>query len=146
MSSNEYAISLKTNRLIKKSTANYRKLKKLNQIKEIEPRAQLRAQPTPEPDSPEPEPDSPEPDSPGTEFNERDLQLKLAELSTTVVQRNMKKIIRSQKLSDKEYDLLLKKMLYEKLCVRATPPVKPTKKKKKFKIVQPSSSSESESD
>ena len=142
MSSNEYAISLKTNRLIKKSTANYRKLKKLNQIKEIEPGAQPRAQPTPEPDSPEPEPDSPEPE-PEPEFNERDLQLKLAELSTTVVQRNMKKIIRSQKLSDTEYDLLLKKMLYEKLC--GDPPVKPTKKKKKFKIVQPSSS-ESESD
>ena len=144
MSSNEYAISLKTNRLIKKSTANYRKLKKLNQIKEIEPRAQPNPEPSPEPSlEPSPEPDSPEPDSPGTEFNERDLQLKLAELSTTVVQRNMKKIIKSQKLSDTEYDLLLKKMLYEKLC--GDPPVKPTKKKKKFKIVQPSSS-ESESD
>ena len=141
MSSNEYAISLKTNRLIKKSTANYRKLKKLNQIKEIEPRAQPRAQP-----SPEPEPDSPEPE-PEPEFNERDLQNKLAELSTTVVQRNMKKIIKSQKLSDTEYDLLLKKMLYEKLCLISEPPVKPTKKKKKkkFKIVQPSSS-ESDSD
>ena len=141
MSSNEYAISLKTNRLVKKSAANYRKLKKLNLIKEIEPRDQ----PSPEPVSPEPspEPASPEPEA---EFNERDLQLKLAELSTSVVKKNMKKIIKSQKLSDTEYDLLLKKMLYEKLCVRATPPVKPAKKKKKFKIVQPSSSSESESD
>ena len=143
MSSNEYAISLKTGRLIKRSTANYRKLKKLNLIKEIEPKADS---PEPEADSPEPEADSPEADSPGTEFNERDLQHKLAQLSTSVVKKNMKKIIKSQKLSDKEYDLLLKKMLYEKLCSISEPPVKPTKKKKKFKVVQPSSSSESESD
>ena len=37
MSSNEYAISLKTNRLVKKTTANYKKLKKLGMVREIGP-------------------------------------------------------------------------------------------------------------
>ena len=49
-------------------------------------------------------------------------------------------------------DLLIKKMLYQKLCIDA--PIKSIKsiksikekpKKKKFKIIQPSSESESES-
>lgn len=144
MSPSEYAISLQTNRLIKKSTANYKKLKKLGLVREIgsEPT------PTPEPEpTPEPQPPTPEP-TPG--FNERDLQIKMAELTTEMVADNVKKIVKSQKLSDEEYNTLLKKMLYKKLCGDAKP--KPTKpkttkpkitKKKKFKIVEPPSDSDS---
>jgi hypothetical protein len=75
----------------------------------------------------------------------------MAELTTNMVADNVKKIVKSQKLSDVEYDTLLKKMLYQKLCM-ADEPKKPEKKKqqkkpkKKFKIVDPSSSEESESD
>ena len=84
------------------------------------------------------------------EFNEKHLQTKLAELSTDLIRDNLKTIVKSQKLSDKDMDILIKKMLYEKLCIKPdkTKPkeTKEKKKKKKFKIVEPSSESESESD
>ena len=145
MSSNEYAISLKTNRLVKKSTANYRRLKKLNLVKEVEeePVAVVHNT-TPEKSA---EPAESEPTEP--EFDERDLQLKLADISTSVVKKNMKQILKNQKLSDDEYDMLLKKMLYKKLCLdepkESKKKPKPVKKKAKFKVVEPSSS-ESDSD
>ena len=67
-----------------------------------------------------------------------------------MIKDNLKTIVKSQKLNDKELDILLKKMLYEKLCLgKNTDKPKETKekkKKKKFKIVEPSSESESESD
>ena len=82
------------------------------------------------------------------EFNEKHLQTKLAELSTDLIRDNLKTIVKSQKLSDKDMDILIKKMLYEKLCMKPDKPkeTKEKKKKKKFKIVEPSSESESESD
>ena len=85
---------------------------------------------------------------PEPEFNERDLQVKMAELTTDMVANNMKQIIKNQKLSNSEYDILLKKMLYKKLCIDEKPKkVKKTKKgKKKFKIVEPSESESSDSD
>ena len=88
-------------------------------------------------------PASEEPEKP--EFNEKILQTKLADVSTDIIRDNLKTIIKSQKLSDKEMDMLLKKMLFDKLCL-AKPEKKEKKKKKKFKIVEPSSESESESD
>ena len=144
MSSNEYALSLKTNRLVKKSTANYRKLKKLNLIKELDAVEPVPAE-TPPP-SPEPEPvEHVEP-----EFSERDLQEKMIELTTNMVADNVKKIVKSQKLSNEEYDALLRRMLYKKLCIDPEPTKTKTKKgkkaKKKFKIVEPSESSDSDSE
>ena len=87
----------------------------------------------------------PTPEAP--EFNEKKLQTKLAELSTDMIKDNLKTIVKSQKLSDKDMDILIKKLLFEKLCLKPdkTKP-KEEKKKKKFKIVEPSSESESESD
>ena len=141
MSSNEYAISLETNRLIKKSTANYKRLKKLNMVREIEPTEKPTPTPTPKPTI--------EPmEKPTPEFDERDLQVKMAELTTDMVAENVRKIVKSQKLSDAEYNTLLKKMLYQKLCVneptsKSTKSKKPTKKKK-YKIVEPSDDSDSD--
>ena len=144
MSSNEYAISLETNRLIKKSTANYKRLKKLNMVREIEPTEKPTPTPTPKPTI--------EPmEKPTPEFDERDLQVKMAELTTDMVAENVRKIVKSQKLSDAEYNTLLKKMLYQKLCVNE-PTSKSTKskisvkstKKKKYKIVEPSDDSDSD--
>ena len=97
-------------------------------------------------------PPEPNPEALGIpiEFNEKHLQNKLAEISTDLIRDNLKTIVKSQKLSDKDMDILLKKMLYEKLCMKPdkTKPkeTKEKKKKKKFKIVEPSSESESESD
>jgi hypothetical protein len=132
----EYAINTETGRLIKKTTSKYKKLFKLGRTREI-----------PAEDEPLPPP-KPEPEA---EFNERDLQKKLAEVSTDLIQKNLKKIVKSQKLSDNDMDLLIKKMLFKKLCGVEPKPEKKEKKqkkvKKKFKLVEPSSSeSESESD
>jgi len=152
MSSSEYAISLETNRLIKKSTANYKRLKKLGMVREIEPTEKPEPTPTPTP-TPTIEPERPAVTHPQAEpeFDERDLQVKMAELTTDMVAANMKKIVKSQKLSDAEYDTLLKKMLYQKLCAKEstskpTKPTKPKTKKKKYKIVEPSDSDDSDSD
>jgi hypothetical protein len=128
MTSTEHAINLESGRLIKKSTAKYKKLKKLGKVKEIQDEKAI---------EPESEP----------EFDERDLQHRVADLTTSMVADNMKKIVKAQKLSDTEYDALLKRMLYKKLCIdepKKPKKVKKTKKgKKKFKIVEPPSESES---
>ncbi len=150
MSENEYALNTNTGRLIKKSTSLYKKLKKLKQVKEIEiepdeqkPKKEIK------PKLPPLEPIKEEEPVKQPEFNEKDLQHKMAELTTDMVATNMKKIVKSQKLSDQEMDTLLKKMLYQKLCAdepKKTPKTKKSKKSK-FKLVEPSSSeSESESE
>jgi serine/threonine-protein kinase RIO1 len=152
MSSNEYAISLKTNRLVKKSTANYRRLHKLGLTREINEVEEVEEVKTPAP-TPTAKQSTPvlavsTAKQPTPEFDERDLQVKMAELTTNMVADNMKKIVKSQRLSDVEYDILLKKMLYQKLCMaepKKSKKEKPKKKAKgkKYKIVEPSSESES---
>jgi len=129
----EFAINTETGRLIKKTTAKYKRLFKLGKTKEIPSSDEPKPKPKPEP---EPEP----------EFNEQRLQEKLADVSTTMIQKNLKKIVKAQKLSDAEMDLLVKKMLYQKLCVTEPKKEKKPKKKKRFKVVEPSSSEDSESD
>jgi hypothetical protein len=150
----DFVINTNTNRLISTKTALYRKLKKLGQVKDIEktkePQVEVE-QPVLEPEkmkkvikkAPEPTVVEDEP-----EFDERDLQDKMIDISTSVVKKNMKQILKNQKLSDDEYDMLLKKMLYKKLCMdepKKEKKPKPVKKKAKFKVVEPSSS-ESDSD
>ena len=87
------------------------------------------------------------------EFDESKLQLKLADISTDMIQKNLKKIVKSQKLSDAEMDDMLRRLLYKRLCLdepkESKKKEKPAKKKgnKKFKLVEPpSSEDESESD
>ena len=145
-----YVLNPESGRIISKKTAKYRRLVKLGVIAEDESKEIEKPN--------EPTPKTVKFEEPvlavstakqlTPEFDERDLQVKMAELTTDMVADNMKKIVRSQKLSDAEYDTLLKKMLYQKLCIE---PKKPAKKKqgkkkgKKYKIVEPSES-ESESD
>ena len=43
------------------------------------------------------------------EFDESLLQKKMANISTDMIQKNMKKIVKAQKLTDKDIDLLLRK-------------------------------------
>ena len=132
----EYAKNKITGRLIKKSTALYKKLKKLGKVEEIDS-----DEPKPEPLTPEPEA-IPEPE-PEPEYNESTLQKKLASISTDMITSNMKKIVKAQKLSDSEMDIMLKKMLYKKLCIEPEEP-KPKKKPKKKKQMIMSSDSESD--
>ena len=135
----EKILNKRTNRMIKRGTQAYRNALKAGDLDLTEPTPP----PTPEP---EPEPEiEPEPET----FDESKLQIKLVELSTDMIQKNMKKIVKAQKLSDQEMDSLIKKMLYQKLCIDEPEPkkAKPKKaKKKSFKVVQPSSSKSSESD
>ena len=143
MTQNHFAINVNTGRLIKKTTGLYRKLKKLNKVKEIEDGEQPKVK--------EPEVKAVEVVKQEKPFNEHKLQMKLADISTDLIKDNLKQIIKNHKLNDDDFDVLLKKMLFQKLCI-ADPkqPKQPKEKKKKkskttFKIVEPSSS-ESESD
>jgi hypothetical protein len=141
MSKSEFAINVNTGRLIKKTTGLYRKLKKLNKVKEIEDGEQPKVK--------EPEVKAVEVVKQEEPFNEHKLQMKLADISTDLIKDNLKQIIKNQKLNDDDFDVLLKKMLFQKLCIadpkQPKQPKEKKKKKSKFKIVEPSSS-ESESD
>ena len=124
-----FATNVNTGRLISKSTALYKRLKKLGQTTEIAPTA---APPTPEP-TPAPTP----------------LREKVIEAATDIIADNKKAFA---KLSQQDSDDLLKRLLYEKLCITpktAKPPPskpsKPSKKKKKY-VVSSSEESASESD
>ena len=156
--SSKYAINLDTQRLVLKSTAKYKKLAKLGRVKEIEEtEASKKTEPEPEPEAskktePEPEPAKKKTPDNNLDFDESQLQNKLADISTTMIKENLSKIVKSKKLTDDEMDVLIKKMLYEKLCIdkpdkKSKPKKKPVKKSKKskFKIVEPSSDSESDS-
>ena len=142
--SNEHAINCKTGRLISKKTALYRKLKKLGQIKEIEnEEPKVEKVKTVEVKAVEV---NVEP----VEYDPKRLQEKLADISTDLIKDNLKQIIKNQKLSNDDFDILLKKMLFKKLCIDEQPKPKQVSKKKKkpkpkLKIIE-SSSSESESD
>jgi hypothetical protein len=140
---NEYARNVNTNRLIKKSTSLYRKLKKLNQVEEIGNEKESKTEEPVEPVRPE-EPE--EPEEPEVEFDEARLQTTLADISTGMIQKNLKKIVRSQKLTDADMDTMLRKMLYKKLCLsKPEKPEKSKKLKKKAKRVVVSSDSDSDS-
>jgi hypothetical protein len=150
MSKNEYAINLNTGRLIKKTTSLYRKLKKLNLVKEIEePKVEIE-QPK-QPKQPKVEVKEVIVETPKPEYNEALLKETLADLSTDLIKSNLKKVVKAQKLSDNEMDDMLRRLLYKKLCVDDPKHPKPKEEKKKkkpkpkFKIIE-SSSSESESD
>jgi hypothetical protein len=72
----------------------------------------------------------------------------LAEELTTIVKENKKEF--QKELTQKETDALLRRLLYEKLCIskkgKSKKEEKPKKKKKKYKIKTPPPSSESESE
>jgi len=134
----------KTNRLVKIGTQNYRRLVREGVIKPMEQPPEPKIEPPPEPIEPPPSPIETQ------KFNEDDYHAKMAQTFQQIVKENESKLV---DLSQKSCDVLLKKLLYQKLCVEE-PKKKPKKvkkpkkaKKKKFKIVQPSSSeSESESE
>lgn len=144
-----YAINPETGRIISKTTAKYKKLVKLGKIDENEQKEQkepkqveiVKEKPVETVKEQDLEP----------AFDESRLQSKLADISTSMIKENLKKVVESQKLSDDELDMMLKRMLYKKLCIQENKPKKKEKKtekkkkskKAKFKVV---SSSESESE
>ena len=145
MTQNQFAINLNSGRLLKKTTSLYKRLKKLNKVKEIEDGEQPEVkQPGAQRDE---EPRGREASHRHVEepieepFNEHKLQEKLADISTDLIKSNLKKVVKAQKLSDAEFDILLKKMLFKKLCINEQPKQpkedKKKKKKSKFKIIEP---------
>ena len=159
MSKSEFAINLNSGRLIKKITSLYKKLKKLNKVKEIEDGEQPEVkQPgaqrdeVPRGSASLVEASHRHVEKPVTEeqFSEHKLQEKLADISTDLTKSNLKKVVKAQKLSDAEFDILFKKMLFKKLCINEQPKQpkedKKKKKKSKFKIIEPSSSDSESSD
>lgn len=119
-----HALNPQTGRIIKKSTAQYRKLVKLGLIVE-----QDEPEPTPEPvKDPEPEP---KPISVKTE---------MAVLAVDLVKKNKAQFV---DLSKKETDKLLRKLLLERLCPKQDKKKPKKKSKYKLKTSPPSSSDES---
>ncbi len=114
---NGYSMNPQTGRIIKKTTAKYKKLVKLGLIKEEEPTEaqQPIQQPPPQPIPPPP------------------VKAEVAKECVNLVKQNEDKF---RDLTQKETDKLLRKLLIEKLA-----PKKKKKKKKKYYV----SSSESES-
>ena len=135
-----YATNLNTGRLISKSTALYRRLKKLGQT------AELPAAPAPPAPPPSPAPPAPPP-SPEPEPAQAPLREKVIDAATDLIAENKKQFA---KLNQQDSDELLKRLLYEKLCIDTTmkaskaPP--PSKKKSKKYVVESSSEEETESD
>ena len=124
-----YAINPQTSRIIKKSTAKYKRLLKLGLIVENEPTPETKVEPEkiePTPEKvPEPEPVS--------------LKSELAKTAVRVIEKN-KDAFRD--LNKEDTAALLRKLLIDKLCPKKT---KEPKKSKKFKLKPPPPSSESES-
>ena len=94
--------------------------------------------------------------TPTIEYDEARLQTKLSEMTANAIQTNFDQLA-NENLTDKQIDKLLKKMLFQKLCIdqptRKEKKPKKTKsktKKKRFKVITPppssSDQSESESD
>ena len=133
-----------TNRFVRIGTQKYKRLVREGIITPIDQAPT--PEPTPEQIS-EPTPVTPPVEIVAPDFDNNDFKKLMAEQFTQVVRENESKLV---DLSQKSCDQLLKKLLYQKLCVdKPEKKAKKSKKnkKKKFKIVEPSSSSsESESD
>jgi hypothetical protein len=125
VATSDLVLNPKTGYFIKRGSKLYKRLVKEGVIKEA-------PTPAPAPAVAEDQP-APEKKESSKTFNERDLQVKMAELTTDMVANNVKQIIKSQKLSDEQYDMLLKKMLYEKLCLNDDTKTAKTKTKTKTK-------------
>lgn len=155
MSESEFAINLNTGRLIKKSTAQYKKLKKLQRVREIQEVEQNNADVPVEAECAKEEAieEAVTAPKPLPEYNDLKFKTAMSNAMADVIKENEAKF---KNISQKQSDRLLKQLLYEKLCINESKPSKskskPAKKKgkKKFKIkALPSSSeesSESESD
>ena len=146
-----HVLNPQTNRMLKLTSKNCKRLIQLGIIQPPEPQENTKdsdetklvsSQLTQEPEPPKP------PEVPVREANRTSIEKELKK----EVKTEMKKIINENKnefkeLSQRETDALLKRMLFEKLCVNKPKPKKIAKPKtKKYKVVQPSSSDESSSE
>ena len=147
-----HVLNPQTNRMLKLTSKNCKRLIQLGIIQPPEIPVREPQENTKDSDglkvspsqlTPESNPESPKP----PEVQEKELK--------SEVKAEMKKIIKENKnefkeLTQKETDQLLKRMLFEKLCVNKPKKekkiAKPNPKKKKYKLRKIESSSESESE
>ena len=132
----------KTNRMVKVGTAAYKRAVREGHIK-TEPTATTEdtsddeemLKPKQKPKQKSKSKQKPDSDSESSGYNEIDLKTRMSEISTDMIKSNMKKIVKSRQLTPDQLDVLLKKMLYKKLCVddQKPKPKKPKKKPKKPK-------------
>jgi hypothetical protein len=140
-----YALNSETNRFVKVGSKTYIRLHKMGKIQNINEQSESppeqSEQPELQPEQPEPvqKPLKPEPGPP--QFDNIDFKALMAKTLTDVIHDRQKDFV---DISQKQTDKLLKKLLYEKLCLEKPKKVKSkkSKSKKKFKIVEPSSESE----
>ena len=144
----------RTQRFVKIGGASYRKAIKNG---DIIPPSMKNVKPVEQPAVEQPVPSPIQP--PEIEYDESRLQDKLSEMTANVIQTNFDQLA-NENLTDKQVDKLLKKMLFQKLCIdqptdtlKVNPKKVKTKtktKKKRFKVITPppssSDQSESESD
>ena len=141
----------RTQRFVKIGGASYRKAIKNG---DIIPPSMKNVKPVEQPAVEQPVPSPIQP--PEIEYDESRLQDKLGEMTKNVIKTNFEQLA-NENLTDKQIDKLLKKMLFQKLCVdqptrkeKKPKKVKSKTKKKRFKVITPppssSDQSESESD
>jgi hypothetical protein len=132
MSTELYVLNPKSQRYISRTSRLYEKLVKQGVI--VEP--VIKPTPPPEPVAPLVKPPSP-------------LLLKrsLAKVAVNVIAENRSQLAGTKDLDDDQVDQLLKRLLYEKLCIKKPKRAKSkAKAKKKKKVIVPSSSEEESSE
>ena len=147
MDKNEYSINLETNRLIKKNTSKYKRLLKLGKIKQIDKHEETEHPVSPEVVEQVKKVEKVE--KVQDDFSEEKLQKLLVSKSTDIISQNMDKFMDTHKLTDEQVDIMVRKLLYEKLMGQTSKKEQPKKektktKKSKFKLRKVESSSESE--
>lgn len=156
MVNTDYVLNPKTGRYVKKNSRIGKRLMKEGLV-QTETSKQPKQQEEPEPEEPEREPAACI-----SQYDEAKLQHTLADLSTDLIRNNLDKVVKAQSLSNAQMDTMLKRLLYEKLCLnepeppqkggkkkkhRKKPTPKPKKKSKRKKpkyVIESSSDSESE--
>jgi hypothetical protein len=127
MDKETHILNPSTNRFVLVGSSKYKRLVKEGVIKPHVPQPQTQPQPAP---SRPPSPESP----PST----RSLKKELIKTTTDIVRDNRQDFV---DLTQKQTDALLKRMLYEKLCIDKPNAKKKTHKKHKKKYASSSSDS-----
>jgi len=135
-----YCFNPSSNRICRLDTAKTKKLIKSGIV--VIPRdLQMPNERIPETPEPVQEPEPPKP-----EVQEKELKSEVKAEMKSIINENKNEF---KELSQRETDALLKRMLFEKLCVKKKKKkkkAKPKPKKKKYKLRKIESSSESESE
>ena len=138
----DYSVNSKTGRFVKKGSRTYSKMLKMGQISDNLPKKEEKAE---EKVDKVEEKEEIEEIKPEIKYNDVDFKENLKKTMKDIIKENNKEF---KGLSQKQTDQILKKLLYEKLCIDKPKPKKKqnNKSKLKFKIRSLDSSDESSED